>query len=130
MHAFDSGLAPIVGQQLSTRGNQGENSLLTHTSETTSERLTLLRERALVEGRRECDLVSSFVLEGETRSSLLTLTGDMLTDWGAVISASEFDAYVQEQNLPVTHTCWYPGAGKRVALDRDEDGVFNYFEAD
>ena len=130
MHAFDSGLAPIVGQQLTTNGNQGENSLLTHTSETTSERLTLLRQRALVEGRRECDLVSSFVLEGETRSSLLTLTGDMLTDWGAVISASEFDAYVQEQNLPVTHTCWYPGAGKRVALDRDEDGVFNYFEAD
>ena len=54
----------------------------------------------------------------------------MLTDWGAVISASEFDAYVQEQNLSVTHTCWYAGAGKRVALDRDEDGVFNYFEAD
>ena len=81
MHAFDSGLAPIVGQQLTTNGNQGENSLLTHTSETTSERLTLLRQRALVEGRRECDLVSSFVLEGETRSSLLTLTGDMLTDW-------------------------------------------------
>ncbi|REJ64364.1 MAG: hypothetical protein DWQ28_10010 [Proteobacteria bacterium] len=34
MHAFDSGLAPIVGQQLTTRGNQGENSLLTHTSDT------------------------------------------------------------------------------------------------
>ena len=29
-----------------------------------------------------------------------------------------------------SHTCWYAGAGKRVALDRDEDGVFNYFEAD
>ncbi|SET60412.1 6-phosphogluconolactonase, cycloisomerase 2 family [Stigmatella erecta] len=115
MLAFDSNLAPIVGQQV------------THTAlntATVAPRLQLFRERADV---GECDLVAQgrvaqlevgFVYQGDglfqgDRAALPPVSSEALR-W-LTAAGGGF----------MTYTCTPPGSGIRIGIDRDLDGFWD-----
>lgn len=112
--AFDSNMAPIVGQQITlTNGN----------SAVVGPRIDLLRARA---DAGECDLV----VHGRR--------GGAIHGWlwqGGVFIPDERNRPALTDGLlrlraklphhELTYTCVPPGSGRRVALDRDLDGTLN-----
>jgi hypothetical protein len=106
--AFDSNLAPIVGQQVTlTRENAGA----------VAPRLALLEARAAV---GECDLVARGRVDGEDRGWLFdagVFRGDRADDPAFYESSLRRLAGCE----PLTFTCAPPGSGVRLALDRDGD---------
>lgn len=113
--AFDSNLAPIVGQQ---------TTLTKHNAEVAGPRIDLLIARAEAD---ECDLVAKnrwggFLYMGEdrfrsSRQGLPTI-GDALIRATALLPYGE-----------ITYTCVPPGSGKRIGIDRDEDGILDNNES-
>jgi hypothetical protein len=114
MLAFDSNLAPIVGQQVTLTGDSGAD---------TGARIALLEARAAA---GECDLVVHGLI-GIREVGLLyepaaarfvpdTARGATLTD--AALRALRWIT-------PLTFTAVPPQSGRRIALDRDLDGVLN-----
>jgi hypothetical protein len=118
--AFDSNLAPIVGQQVT----------LTRASDAAVHaRIDLLRSRAEA---GECDLVvkGRFFHEelGFRYAGGGLFTGSRaatppISDGGLRLLAHLLD-------LPVTYTCAPPGSGDRVGVDRDGDGFRDGDERD
>ena len=119
--AFDSNLAPIVGQQVTLTG---ANRLAA------GPRADLLVERAstpfVMQDRpdaTECDLIVEQTGPGGGGVFLLRADGLLHpNDGGPAIS----EAVLRAQSLPagaLTYTCAPPGTGVRAALDRDRDGV-------
>jgi len=115
MLAFDTNLAPIVGQQVTlTAFNQA----------VTAARLELLMERA---DAGECDLVAKgrishhdfgFLYLGDgyfagDRQSLPSLPDLLLRELVALSGGS------------LTYTCAPPGSGERMGIDRDLDGTLD-----
>jgi len=117
MLAFDSNLAPIVGQQVTLGPSSGADA---------QTRTTLLIARATV---GECDVVVKGVQAGEDRGWLLvggTFQSDRLTQ-------TNTDAELRTQAAggePRTYTCVPPGSGERIGVDRDEDGAYDADELD
>ena len=113
LYAFDSNLAPIVGQQV---------TLTADTSSTAAPRIALLESRAAA---GECDLIVRGGSAGEDRGFLFAAGGfqsDRSRD--DLISDAALRASVQSDNQAVyTFTCVPPGAGVRMALDRNGDGI-------
>ncbi len=127
MLAFDSDLAPIVGQQVTLTSNSGADI---------GTRIDLLIQRAeaafvskfLGGNVFECDLVVRGVIGGASRGWLYDRAQDlfepddsaapMLTDAGLRALVAAVDDYL-------TYTCAPPGSGVRMALDRDEDAVLD-----
>src|SRR5262249_47651844 len=111
LFAFDSNMAPIVGQQIT----------LSHKNATAAgPRITLLEARALL---GECDLVARGQVRGRERGWLLTANGfgpDRAD--GTPLSDEELRRLAREGGTALTLTCAPPGAGVRLALDRDGDG--------
>ncbi|MGH8524316.1 MAG: hypothetical protein ACREXY_08890 [Gammaproteobacteria bacterium] len=111
MLAFDSNLAPIVGQQVTlTRQNAAE----------VGPRIDLLIARAEED---ECDLVAKnrwsgflYVGEGKFRFSRkgIPKIRDPLLRATAHLPKGE-----------ITYTCVPPGSGTRIGIDRDEDGILD-----
>ena len=125
MLAFDSNLAPIVGQQMTlTNANGGVDARCTarlepvrsarrgRTSATSSSRATSAASSAagvrLPSGKFRSD-----------RASEPTLTA------GAAARCSPITA-----GQELTYTCVPPGSGERMGVDRDEDGFFDRDEID
>lgn len=114
--AFDSNLAPVVGQQA---------TLTPSNSAAVQARMNLLRERAEV---GECDLVAKrgggkdeegfFYVRGEHR---------FVRDRQAAPPISDSDLRAASLTLgsPLTYTCVPPGSGQRIGIDRDGDGAFD-----
>lgn len=109
--AFDSNMAPIVGQQVTlTRSN----------AQTAGPRIDLLLARA---DAHECDLVAwnvvgGYLYEGNGRFRFADHRFPPVPERTLRISA----------RVPfgeVTYTCVPPGSGNRIGLDRDENGVFD-----
>jgi sugar lactone lactonase YvrE len=122
--AFDSDLAPIVGQQVTlTSSNAG----------TAGARIDLLVARAsVVQPRRECDLIAKGTLNGASRGWLMVSPGLFQTDRASQTPLGDA-ALRQIASVPgqeLTYTCVPPGSGPRMALDRDEDGFFDRDEID
>lgn len=126
--AFDSNLAPIVGQQI------------TLTAESTSavmDRITLFVQRAQVTNpREECDLVVKGVYSGESRGWVMTRDLVDSDSWifqsdrtGQQHTYRELMDIAQEPGQELTFTCVPPGSGKRIGIDRDEDGIYDGDEA-
>lgn len=112
--AFESNLAPIVGQQITLGPDAGGES---------GPRVDLLLYRA---SRGECDVVVKSRLRGRERGFLFVGAGSFLPD--AARAATVDDAELRRAaaaGAHLTYTCAPPGSGYRVALDRDEDGVLN-----
>ena len=115
--AFDSNLAPIVGQQATlTAGNGGA----------VGGRLDLLRQRAVA---GECELVATGRQRGFERGYLY------LPASGLFRSSDDLEGDLTDAALralavhgTLTYTCVPPGSGYRVALDADLDGCPNVTE--
>jgi len=117
MLAFDSNLAPIVGQQVTL----GPSSQID-----AQQRADLLVQRA---GLGECDVVVKGTLGTEARGWVLvgaTFQSDRQAQ-------SHTDAELRAQATAGeerTYTCVPPGSGTRMGIDRDEDGTLDRDEID
>ena len=127
MLAFDSDLAPVVGQQVTLRaGSTGE----------VSGRIDLLVERCrtvFTTTTKECDLVVKGNVGGLARGYLLdpdlgTFRSDRLAEPPLEEGALRALAAVSGQEL--TFTAVPPGNGPRIGIDRDEDGQLDRDEID
>ncbi|HTV23340.1 MAG TPA: hypothetical protein VMG12_31845 [Polyangiaceae bacterium] len=113
--AFDSNLAPVVGQQLTLRGGDPGAALT---------RLDLLEARAAV---GECDLI----VKGRARGRVEGHLYDPSTQ--SYLPDQEDEPAVTRQQLrasararqELTFTAVPPGSGLRMGLDRDFDGTFD-----
>ena len=123
--AFDSDLAPIVGQQVTLRNTSGGD---------VNDRVDLLIQRAGAvysfpnEGiATECDLVVKGVIAGEARSWVRLPNGTFDSDKASESpwSESALRALANTAGQELTFTCTPPGSGTRMGLDRDRDGTLN-----
>ncbi len=123
-YAFDSNVAPIVGQQV-TLGPESD--------ERTSNRVALLEERAgaafVMTGpleATECELEAKGVVNGVQVGYLFQPgSSTYLSDTGDVLSAEQLRVQARQSGQEVTFTCVYPGGGMRVGIDRDLDGILD-----
>ncbi|HVH04845.1 MAG TPA: PEP-CTERM sorting domain-containing protein, partial [Myxococcota bacterium] len=122
--AFDTALAPIVGQQVTlTAANQGNAGV--------SQRLDLLRQRADTSfvwadhpGVEECDLTVKGNVGGLARGYLFDPATNLYeTDRAAepALTDAALRALAATPGQELTYTCVPPGSGLRIALDRDDD---------
>jgi DNA-binding beta-propeller fold protein YncE len=118
MFAFDSNLAPIVGQQVTLGPSSGADA---------GARVDLLLARATF---GECDVVVKGPLDGIPRGWLYTGGGSFQSDRADEI---DLDADLRTQAAAGderTYTCVPPGSGIRIGIDRDGDGAFDQDEID
>ncbi|MGB3619906.1 MAG: Ig-like domain-containing protein [Ketobacter sp.] len=123
MMVFPTGLAPITGQQVTLNAAHQDQG----------GRLDLMVAQALAhtlaEGplKPQCELVAQGTIAGASRNWLLKedgrFHGDKASD-PALADAGLRRLALQAGNS-VTFSCVPFGNGKRIALDRDEDGVLN-----
>ena len=131
MFAFDTTLAPIVGQQITLTNTNGG---------TVGGRIDLLIESAgdaftliNLPGAHECDLVVKGVISGEARGFLYDPASDRFDSDRAAdapLTDAALRALVDTASESLTYTCAPPGSGTRMGLDRDEDGFFDSDEVD
>jgi YVTN family beta-propeller protein len=118
--AFDSNLAPIVGQQIT----------LTSTSPSAvGTRISLMVARAAA---NECELTVKGTIAGQQRGALRLASGQFRTDRAseALLTDAQVRAFAATPGQELTYTCVPPGSGTRVGVDRDEDGFFDRDELD
>jgi len=121
--AFPTGLAPAVGQQASLSASGLEASLV---------RFELLRARAAA---GDGDLVVHGLWSGVQRGWLydrgsdgeLAFAGNRA---GERVSASAMISAAREGRAVLTATLVPPGSGRRIGIDRDEDGALDQDEID
>src|SRR5262249_55945137 len=118
--AFDSNLAPVVGQQM---------TLTSTNSGVVGTRIDLLIARA---GLGECDLIVKGDIDGLQRGFVLGSTGFFITDRAteAPVSDAALRAQASTPGQELTYTCVPPGSGTRAGIDRDEDGFYDRDELD
>ncbi len=118
--AFDSNLAPIVGQQV---------TLTRKLAAVAAPRIALLEARA---DAGECDLVVKLAgLEGERGFFYLgdgSFYGDRVGP--PPVADADLQARATRDDHSATYTCAPPGSGVRMAADRDEDGYLDGDEED
>jgi len=115
LFAFESNLKPIVGQQITV----SEINL-----DRTADRVDLLVERA---SAGDANLVAHGVIDGETRGFLLDDFEVFRSDRSDEPPLAKADL-LRLVDLPghfLTFTAVPPGSGRRIALDRDQDGILN-----
>ncbi|MCJ8274687.1 MAG: hypothetical protein MJK04_35465, partial [Psychrosphaera sp.] len=117
MFAFDTLLAPIVGQQITLSSDNSEALA----------RVDLFYQRAQVQGLLpECDLVVKGVWGGVRR-------GAVMLDGGVFQSDKQSQSYTLAQLKDLatdsanhlTFMCVPPNSGVRIGVDRDLDGKFD-----
>lgn len=112
--AYDSNLAPVVGQQVTLRSDNAAAA---------GPRISLLIARAQ---QGECDLVVSGRAGGAMRGYLYR-DGRFITDRAGQPPQSDaaLRSLATTSGQELTYTCVPPGSGTRMALDRDLDGRLN-----
>ena len=118
--AFDSNLAPIVGQQI---------TLTSTNAATVGGRINLLIARAAA---GECEVVVKGNLGGQQRGWVRQASGTFRSDrvTEPLLSDASLRAQAAVAGQERTYTCVPPGSGQRVGIDRDEDGFFDRDELD
>jgi sugar lactone lactonase YvrE len=113
--AFDSNMAPIVGQQTTLTGNSPG---------VVGSRINLLRARA---DAGECDLVAKGRLLGQDAGYFYHGGGLFKTDRKStpIIADSILRLLVVVTNGSLTYTCAPRGSGRRIGIDRDLDGALD-----
>jgi hypothetical protein len=111
--AFDSNLAPIVGQQVTVTPSNAAAA---------SGRVDLFIARA-EEG--ECDVVAKTRLLGGELGFLYVGGGEFITSKQAIgpFNKAMLMALALVLHREVTFTCVPPGSGERIGIDRDADGI-------
>jgi DNA-binding beta-propeller fold protein YncE len=120
MMAFDTNLAPIVGQQITRRTGGGA---------AVDGRITLLIARA---NAGECDVVVKGTVGGEDRGWVYVGGGLFESDRAAegAIADAALRALANSAGQELTYTAVPPGSGVRIGVDRDEDGFRDRDELD
>jgi len=113
--AFDSNLAPIVGQQITLNAS---------TSAVVNARINLLIARA---EQGECDLVAKTVINGRETGYLYAGAGKFMTSRRnqPPIPEALLRAVTLFSDRSLTYTCVPRGAGVRIGIDRDLDGAYD-----
>jgi hypothetical protein len=109
MLAFDSNLAPIVGQQV---------TLTTRNAAVANPRIDLLEARA---DAGECDLIE----KGPVGGALYVGGGSWRTDHQAAPAIADGALRAIALGQAGTFTCTPPGSGLRMGIDRDLDGTWD-----
>jgi len=110
MLAFDSNLAPIVGQQVTLTGRNWAVA---------RPRVQLFLARA---AQGECDIVAKRHGRGFVYQSGLFLPDSI---WDSPVTVSQLARLAASAEGEVTLTCVPPGSGVRIGIDRDEDGILD-----
>jgi hypothetical protein len=112
--AYDSNMAPVVGQQVTLRPDNVE---------TAGPRVTLLIARAQA---GECELVARGRVQNGVGGYLLS-AGLFQPDRAGrpPVSDAGLRWLVMFSGQELTYTCVPPGSGPRMGLDRDLDGILN-----
>jgi hypothetical protein len=126
--AFDTGLAPVVGQQVSA-------TPATFDAADVVGRIGLLIARA---NAGDCDLVVKGVVAGplpgtrEARGWVYVGANQFQPDRNGAtrIGATALRSLAGAAGQELTYTCVPPGSGTRIGVDRDEDGAFDRSELD
>ena len=115
LFAFESNLKPVVGQQVTLGSVQSQPAV---------DRLALLMQQALA---GNAELVAKGVIAGEERGFLLLPSGLYQPDRReqAPLSANVLLELIQEEGQSLTVTAVPVGSGKRIGIDRDEDGIWD-----
>ncbi len=120
--AFDTGLKPSVGQQVSA------------TSTTFADATVIARIDALIarDDAAHCDLVVKGVLGGEQRGAVYAGGNNFRTDRAseALIDKTTLRNLAATVGQDLTYTCVPPGSGQRIGIDRDEDTFLDRSEID
>ncbi|HEY8379205.1 MAG TPA: beta-propeller fold lactonase family protein, partial [Nannocystis sp.] len=118
--AFDSNMAPIVGQQV---------TLTKELAAAVNPRIDLLIARAEA---GECDLVARGRFKKEEVGYLYLGDGTFQPNRASAppIADAALRADVVAKNRELTYTCVPPGSGVRIGLDRDSDGYLDGDEED
>jgi hypothetical protein len=122
-YAFDTDLAPIVGQQVTLTSTNAAVANL---------RIDLMIQRAgtpfesLVLGGTvtECDLIVKGSVAGITRGAVLQANGQFRTDADDIVSDAVIRGLAVTEG-PLTYTCVPPGSGTRMGINRDRDNWFD-----
>jgi YVTN family beta-propeller protein len=120
MLAFDSNLAPIVGQQI---------TLSSTSSATVGTRIGLILARA---GAGECDVVVKGNVGGQQRGWVRTAAGTFQSDRTGepLLTDTQLRAQAATAGQELTYTAVPPGSGTRIGIDRDGDGFPDRTELD
>jgi len=111
MLVFDSNFFPIMGQQV---------TLTDSNAASVGPRIDLMEARAAL---GECDLVAHI---GETAGYLYDGAGKFQGNVAADKPLTDGKLRsLAKKDVTVTYLCAPPGSGKRIALDRDEDGALD-----
>ena len=117
---FDSNMRPITGQQV---------TLTAATAQAATPRIALLLARA---DAGDCELVAKGTIAGQSVGFLYLGSGGFASDRRAVPTLPEvalrFAGLLPHQEI--TYTCVPPGSGRRIGIDRDEDGFLDGDERD
>jgi DNA-binding beta-propeller fold protein YncE len=117
--AFDSNMAPIVGQQV---------TLDRHSSADRHARADLLLARA-GHAPAECEVVASTVVAGQQLSFLYLAGSDrFVANEHALPPLPESVVRLTSYLAPLTYTCVPVGSGQRIGLDSDLDGCYDATE--
>src|SRR5262249_34700292 len=113
MLAFDSNMAPVVGQQ-ATLTNRNERAA--------GSRIELLMERAEA---GECELIVKGHGSGRELGYLYVGSDKFVSNRACddVISDRKLRSLAKASAKALTYTCVPPGSGRRMAIDRDLDGA-------
>jgi YVTN family beta-propeller protein len=120
MLAFDTNLAPIVGQQI---------TLTSTNAAVAGPRINLLNARAAA---NECEVTVKGTVAGEARGAVRLSSGQFQTDreGDPLLTDAQVRALAATPGQELTYTCAPPGSGIRLGVDRDEDGFFDRDELD
>ena len=129
--AFDTDLAPIVGQQI---------TLTSTNSAVAGPRIDLLLQRAaatftskvLGGTTTECEVVVKGNVGGQARGWVRTAAGTFRSDRAteSLLSDASLRALAATSGQELTYTCVPPGSGTRIGVDRDLDTFYDRDELD
>jgi|GEM_PF-368531 len=121
-----TGLAPMVGQQVTlTPDDQSQIPLLSTMVDEASAHLNNAKFRTA-----KCELTVSGMIDNKPHSSLYFpaksgVAATLMSDTGESFSLGDLVTASKKKNNSLTFMCAPTGNGKRIALDRDEDGLLN-----
>lgn len=121
MLAFDTDLAPMVGQQVTLDANNNAAAAGPRIDDMITRAGTAFESLVLGGSVTECDLVVKGSVGGVPRGWLLdTASGTFDDDVGGNIDDATLRALAASDG-PLTYTCVPPGSGLRMGINRDRD---------
>ena len=124
MLAFDTDLAPIVGQQITL--DAGNSAVAGPRINTLMARAgTNFTSLTLGGTVKECDLIVKGSVDGTPRGwTFAPQAGLFVDDTGGALGDAALRALASSQ-APLTYTCVAPGSGLRAGINRDRDSLLD-----